>query len=152
MKITEQVSIDAPIEEVWQAITNFDDLASRISGIEKVEILERPDDGLVGLKWRETRIMFGKEATETMWITAAAENDCYETEAQSHGSLYRSRHYVADQGGTTELGMEFSAKPLTLGAKIMYFTMGFMFKGATEKALAKDLQDIKNAVENGGGS
>lgn len=40
-----------------------------VSGIISLNILHQPEDGLVGLKWEETRKMFGKEASETMWIT-----------------------------------------------------------------------------------
>jgi hypothetical protein len=43
--------------------------------------------------------------------------------------------------------MRFSAQPVTFGAKVMWMLTGFLFAGATKKALVKDLQDIKAAVE-----
>ena len=64
-------------------------------------------NGLVGLKWTETRLMFGKQATETMWITDAEENDYYQTRAESHGSIYISRLEIKDSGDGTELTMSF---------------------------------------------
>ena len=147
MQFKMRVPVNASKEEVWNAITDFDTVADRISGIEEIEILNKPPDGLVGLKWKETRTMFGKTATETMWITDAVENDHYDVEARSHGSIYRSRMYITDESGKTELGWDFDAEPQTIGAKILSATMGFMFKGATEKALAQDLADIKASLE-----
>lgn len=46
---------------------------------------ENTASGLVGLKWRETRMLFGKEATAEKWITDAVENECYKTRAESDG-------------------------------------------------------------------
>src|SRR5687768_2543408 len=91
MKVHAQVHIRAPKEAVWKTITDIKNAPNRISGIQKVEVLEQPPSGVVGLKWRETRTMFGKSATEVMWITKAVENSYYETRAESHGAIYHSR-------------------------------------------------------------
>ena len=149
MHMSAKVTVEAPVHAVWDIVTDIENASKRVSAIENIEILNKPADGIVGLKWSETRTMFGKSATETMWITDAVEDDYYETEAQSHGSVYRSKVYVADKGGATELGMDFSAEPRTLSAKILSATMGFLFKGATEKALQQDLVDLKTFVESG---
>ena len=147
MKISTSTTINAPKEKVWGIITDFEHAPTTISAIEKVEILEQPESGLLGLKWRETRVMFGKSATEVMWITEAEENGFYQTRAESHGSIYKSRMTVADTDGGTELTMSFEGEPQTTGAKVMSALMGFMFKGATKKAVAKDLADIKAKAE-----
>jgi hypothetical protein len=47
---------------VWAAITDIENASEIISGIENIEILEKPANGLVGLRWRETRKLFGKSA------------------------------------------------------------------------------------------
>lgn len=141
------VRIDRPRDEVWRVITDIEHASETISGIEQVEILERPPGGLVGLKWVETRTMFGKTATETMWITEAEENRFYRTRAESHGAVYVSTLQLSDAGEGTELIMRFGAEPSTLGARILGATLGRLFAGATRKALLKDLEDIKRAVE-----
>lgn len=74
MPVTVTEKIQAPRERVWQIITDIAHAAKTISGLKELTVLERPAAGLIGLKWTETRVMFGKEAAETMWITAAAEN------------------------------------------------------------------------------
>ena len=92
MKIKAKVSIKGKKEDVWDVITDIEGSVERISAIESVEILEKPATGILGLKWKETRTMFGKEATEIMWVTDAKENEYYQTRAESHGALYISRY------------------------------------------------------------
>lgn len=147
MHVKTEISVQAPKRAVWNAITDIKNAPNRISSIQKIEILEQPTNGLVGLKWRETRTMFGKQATEVMWITDAVNESYYLTRAESHGSIYVSRMSVEDQQGSTKLGMEFTCEPQSMGAKIMTTLMGWMFKSASCKAMHKDLVDIQRSVE-----
>ena len=148
MQVEAKVCIKGSKEEIWQVITDIENSAKTIAAIEKIEILEQPTAGLAGLKWRETRTMFGKSATEVMWITDFKENEFYETRAESHGAIYRSRLQVEEQDGETCLTMEFSGEARTLVSKIMSGIMGLFLKSATRKALQEDLEDIKAAVED----
>ena len=147
MKFEVNTQIHAPKEAVWKTISDIEHSVATVSAIQKIEVLERPEDGLVGFKWRETRAMFGKEVQETMWITDAAENDFYRTRAESHGAVYVSRLSVAEEAGTTTLTMSFTSEAQSLVARIMSVVMMPFFKGATIKALHQDLADIKAAVE-----
>tara|TARA_B110001452_G_scaffold238960_1_gene219731 strand:- start:252 stop:443 length:192 start_codon:yes stop_codon:yes gene_type:complete len=63
MKISVNTIIESSSEKVWRAITDFEHCESWINGILNVTILEQPENGIVGFKWRETRKMFGKEAS-----------------------------------------------------------------------------------------
>ena len=147
MKIESNICIDDTKEQIWKVITDIENSVNTIEAIEKIEILERPASGLLGLKWRETRIMFGKSATEVMWITDSAENEYYQTRAESHGAVYISRLQIETQGGETCLRMLFEGEPQGTFAKIMAAATSFIFKGATQKALDEDLRNIKTSVE-----
>ena len=92
--------------------------------------------------------MFGKEATEVMWITDYAENEFYQTRAESHGSVYISRLSVERIESCTKLTMSFTSEAQTFFVKILSFSMGFLVKGSMKKALMKDLNDIKAYVES----
>ena len=118
------------------------------SGIENVEILEHPKDSLVGLKWIETRTMFGKTATETMWVTEAEENHYYQTRAENHGAIYISRLEITEENGQNFLSMSFDGQAQSFGARIMSVIFGFLMKGATKKMIQQDLEDIKKVVES----
>ncbi len=148
MNVSVSIDINASAQEVWRVITDIEHSPNTINGIEKIEILQQPTDSLIGLKWRETRTMFGKEATEVMWITDAMENKYYQTRAESHGSVYISKLMITQANAGIVLSMVFDGQAQSFGARLMYGVMGFMLKNATKKALMQDLQDIKRAVEN----
>jgi len=150
MIVETQVSIDGPKAAVWNVITDIEHATETISGIESVEVLEKPDDGIVGLKWRETRSLFGKTATEEMWITDAADHEFYRTRAESHGCVYISTMSIAGNSGGNAgctLTMRHQTEPQTFVAKLLAAPMGVVFKGALRKTMLRDLEDIKAAVE-----
>ena len=147
MQVTVDINIEATKESVWQVITDIDNAKNVITGILDLEVLEQPADGLVGLKWCETREMFGKESFETMWITEAMVNSYYTTHAKSHGSLYISTLTLKEEANQTNLSMSFEAIGQTFMMKLLSGVMGFMMKGSMKKMLYKDLEDIKKYVE-----
>lgn len=148
MKISVHTDINATKAAVWETITNIEGAAERISGIQKIEVLEKPKSGLVGLKWKEERIMFGKTATEVMWVTAATEQKSYDVRAESHGMIYESQLRLEEAGNGTRLTMEFGGTPQTFMARVMGVLMSPFFKKATIKALQQDMDDIKASVES----
>ncbi len=147
MMIEAETLIQGSKQQIWDVITDIENVAKTISGIERIEILEKPQAGLVGLKWRETRTLFGRTATEVLWIIEAVEYEYYKVRAENQGVVYTTDIRVVEQDGQTLLRMAFRAEAQSFGAKLMSATMGFMFKGATKKAFVQDLNDIKAAVE-----
>jgi carbon monoxide dehydrogenase subunit G len=139
--------ISAPTERIWSVITDLDAAPDQLSGVESIERISGPEFG-VGTRWRETRRMFGKEAVEELEVGTVIPERSYTVEAASHGSKYHSELTVEGVGdGTSLLTMSFEAEPQSLGAKLASATIGLLFRGATKKALAKDLDDIAAAAE-----
>src|SRR5262249_54784038 len=118
-----------------------------ISEIEKIEVLEKPANGLVGLRWRETRMLFGKPATAEKWITDAAENEFYKTRAEDGGFVFLTTKSISESSGGTTLTECHESKPQGIKATLMSIPMRLFFKGVIKKALLQDLNDIKSAVE-----
>lgn len=147
LKVTANIEINKSRDSVWKAITDIENCAQMISSINKINILNNPAEDFVGLKWEETRVMFGKEATETMWITDFVEEEYYCTRAESHGSVYLSKLSLSKSGNGTLLTMSFEGIAQTYAAKLLSFLMGPFIKNSIKKALTKDLQDIKLFVE-----
>lgn len=144
------VTVRAPQEKVFEISSNIVDSAKVISGIQSIEPLT---EGPVkpGFKWRETRIMFGKEATEEMWIDAFEPPHRYTVLAESHGCKYHSEIRVDPSGSDPQscvLSMNFSGEGTTFFAKLMSAVMGWMMMGSVRKALQKDLEDVKAAAES----
>lgn len=164
MQITVSETIHAPIDRVFAVATNIPDAAETVRGINSIEVLEEAphadnNNGVVGkgFKWRETRTMFGKQATEDMWITEWTPPEGYWVEARSHGCHYVSSFTFEDLGSSsTRMTMSFDGTPETFGAKVMMKIFSFMNKKLTQ-CLVDDLADIKSiceaaAPDSGGGS
>ena len=147
MKLSVDIEIEKPKEDVWAVITDIENCDNFISAIIDLKILNKPENGLVGLKWQETRLMFGKQASEAMWITEAVENQYYATRAESHGSVYISRLSLSETGSNTLLTISFTAEAQKLLVKIVSACMGVFIKSSMKKALYKDLEDIKKYIE-----
>jgi hypothetical protein len=148
MIVEVQVNIKGSRSMVWAAITNIENAAETISGIEKIEVVEKPATGLVGYKWRETRMYFGKPATVEIWITDAVENEFYKTRAESDGYLFLSTMSLSESSDGITLTSSHDYKPQSTAAKLKSISM-FLFKGMIKKILQQDLNDIKSAVERG---
>jgi hypothetical protein len=147
MLVEVQVTISGSKTAIWAAITDIENAAQIISGIEKIEVLEKPASGLVGLKWRETRMLFGKPATADKWITDAVENEFYKTRAESDGFVFLSTLRISGGSGGMVLTSIHDSRPQRFVARLMSIPMGLLFKGVARKALLQDLNDIKSAVE-----
>jgi hypothetical protein len=147
MIVEARVTINGSKAAIWAAIANIENAAKTISGIENIEVVEKPANGLVGLKWRETRMLFGKPATAEKWITDAAENEFYKTRAESDGFVFLSTMSISENSGGITLTSSHDSQPQSIVAKLMSIPMVFLFKGVAKKALLQDLNDIKAAVE-----
>jgi hypothetical protein len=148
MIVEVQVNINGSRAAIWAAITNIENAAEIISGIMKIEILERPANGLVGLKWRETRMLFGKPASAEKWITDAVENEFYKTRAEDSGFVFLSTMSISESSnGAITLTSSHVSKPQGIVARLMSIPMVLFFKGVAKRALLQDLNDIKAAVE-----
>lgn len=148
MIVEAQVTINGSRTAVWAAITNIEKASDICSGVDKIEILEKPASGLVGLRWRETRMMFGKPAAVEKRITGAAENEFYQTRAEDSGFVFLTTKRLSESNGSTTLTESHDSLPQTFKA-MLTIPMLFLFKGMIRKALLQDLKDIKAAVEKG---
>jgi hypothetical protein len=146
MLVEAQVTINGSRAAVWAAITNIENASDIISGILNIEVLEKPASGLVGLKWRETRMLFGRQAAVDKWITDAAESEFYKTRAESDGFVFLSTMRISEGGGGITLASSHDSRPQGFVARLKSLPM-FLFKGVIKKAILKDLNDIKSAVE-----
>ena len=146
MVVEAQVTINGSKAAVWAAITNIENAADIISGIEAVEVLEKPANGLVGLRWRETRMYFGKPVSVEKWITDVTENGSYKTRAESDGFVFVTTMTISSSDGATTLTSSHGSQPQGVGARLRSAPM-FLFKRVVRNVLRQDLNDIKSAVE-----
>ncbi|MBL0180653.1 MAG: SRPBCC family protein [Gemmatimonadetes bacterium] len=146
MIVEAAVTVAGSRTAVWAVITDIEHAATTYSGIEKIEVIERPLSGLAGLKWRETRVLFGKPAAVEKWITDAAEPDYYIARAESDGFVFVSTKRLSEHDGVVTLTESHESLPQTLMARLQMIPMALFFKGVIRKAILQDLHDVNAAV------
>ncbi len=148
-EVTIREQIAAPPEQVFAVASDFANVPKAIKGIVRVEMLTSGPVG-VGTRFRETRKMFGKEASEEMTVAELEPPRRYVLVAESHGSRYRSELCFEPAGAGTEVVMNFRGEPLTFFAKVMSVLMKPMMKSIA-KLCAQDLADLKQSIEGRAG-
>ena len=148
MKMTLETFVNAAPDVVFRAGTDFANMADRMVGITKVEMLTTGDVG-VGTKFKETRTVMGKDATEEMEVTAFDPPRSYTLEADSCGSRYVSTFVLTPKDGGTKVALNISSKAQSCFA-LAFAPLGFFMKGTMRKMIQKDLDDLKRNVEASG--
>lgn len=146
MKISDRIEIDAPRERVFEVFCDIPHATEMLDAIEEIEVLG--DEGFdVGFRWRETRTMFGKKATEEMWVTKFERPVTFEVEAESHGTHYLSVYRFEPLGDRrTAVSLEFTGRPVAPAAKLMS-PLAILFKRSSAKAFRADLDQLKAFCE-----
>jgi hypothetical protein len=141
--------VSAPPQAVFQQAADFPRAADRIRGILRIEMLT---DGpvRVGTRFKETRMMFKRECTEQMEVSAFEPPHRYTLTSISCGCRYEATLRFTPARGGTDVEMTFDAQPLTFLAKLMSFMMRPMMKSCM-KLIAQDLADLKRAIEGTSG-
>jgi carbon monoxide dehydrogenase subunit G len=139
--------IVAPVQRVFAAFCDLSRAAEIIPAIKRIEVLT---DGpfRVGTRWRETRVMFGKEATEEMEIAALEPDRSYTVRGVSCGAEFLTEIRFIDQGTATLVEMELRTRPLTFFARLMA-PLGWLMAGMMKKCLAEDLEAMRKHLEIG---
>ncbi len=124
-------------------------LASNVAGapgvypsIKKIELLE---DGPMqaGIRWKETRIEMGREATLTLTMDRFDPPHAFAVSAEAMGARYVTTLSFSPDGEGTLAVMETVVEPLNFGGRIM----AMMSLGAMKKSLAGDLEHLAQAAE-----
>jgi hypothetical protein len=145
MRITLATWIDAPVEVAYAAVTDVASWPQFISGIERVEMLT-PGPIAAGARFRETRVMFGRRATEEMSVAEAVPLRRLVLTADNHGTAYRIEHSFETEGSRSRLELTFEGRPVTLLARLL-LPLGYLFRGSVERQIMGDLADLKSEAE-----
>lgn len=144
-------TIHASPEAVFAVLTDLDNASDVIRSIIKVERLEG-EGYQVGVSWRETRKMFGQEASEVMEVTGVDAPVSTTIGSPSHGVYYTTEFRCEPDGDDTVLTAVFGGVPQepSFLQKVGWTVFGATGMRASRKALEADLEDIAGAAESGG--
>lgn len=144
MELTVERHIPASQSRVWEVVSNLHDAANAIEAITKIEVLTGEEIG-PGTRFTETRVMFRREVTETMEITAWNPPESYVVGGESCGARFETViRCTPDGDDATMLSMTMKTTPVSFVAKLMRPIAGIMM-GSMRKMIARDLDDISRA-------
>lgn len=145
-KLSASTHIAKSPDDVFKLFADIGNADKYVSGIRKVEMLTDGPVG-VGTRFRETRVMFNREATEEMEVTSFDPGKSYRVETKSHGAHYTSTFQFKPEGEGTNVTVDFKVEPVSMLAKLMTPISRVMTE-STRKLLQQDLDDIKTYAEN----
>ena len=134
--------IKAPIEKVYKTVADISQFSEAIPHITKIEFLSDIKSG-IGTKFRETRLMKGKESSTELEVTEYVENDRIRLVADSHGTVWDTTFTVTPGDDGTELNMTMDARSYKLIPKIM----NPLIKGMVKKMIEIDMDYVKKFCE-----
>lgn len=137
--------VAAPPPQVFAKASDFAQAQHHIRSVSSVSMLT-PDPVGPGTRFRQTRSMFGREATEELEVIAFDPPQSYTLAGESHGFRLQSDVTCTPSGSGTEIEMRFSITPLTMAATLMAAAMTPML-GQVAEELSKDLDDLQAAIE-----
>lgn len=134
--------IDAPINIVFNTVADISQYSEAIPHIVNVEFLTESKTG-IGTRFRETRVMKGKEVATELEVTEYVENDRVRMVADSHGTVWDSLFTVNSENGQTSLTLTMDARAY----KFLPRLMNPLIKGMIAKAVAMDMDMVKEYCE-----
>ena len=150
VSMTSEFHIDAPPDRVFAAMIDTDGYRHWMNGFVGVEKLTEGPFG-VGTEWRETRRMFGREASEVFEVTACEAPLRLELRVDgkrgaSRKGEYRFQYVLSPEGTGTRVRLNGQIDMPGWIAGLMTR----MFAGMFKKAHDKDMRALKQHVEKQG--
>ncbi len=135
-------TIKAPIEEVFKTLATVDEFKQAVPHITNVEFLTDSRYG-VGTKFRETRLMNGKEVATELEVTELVENEHVRLVSDQGGTIWDTVFRVRQVGDAVEMDMQMDSIPHRFASRIITP----MIMGMVSKFVGQDMDSIKEYCE-----
>ena len=139
-------TIAAPVNAVFETVAEISNFTRAVPHIVRVEFLADQKVG-VGTRFRETRVMRGREVATELEITEFVRNQRVRLVSDAGGTIWDSMFTVTPEGDGrgTRLDLVMEARPYRLVARLFVPLM----RGAVAKAVAADMDAVKAYLEGG---
>ncbi len=140
-------TIDAAPEMVFSTVSDISNYSEAVPHLVRVEFLTDQRIG-AGARFRETRVMRGREATTEIEVTEFVANERVRMVSDEGGTIWDTVFTVTPlgDGGAARLDMVMDARP----HRILSRLMAPLIKGVVAKAIAADMDAVKAYCEGGG--
>ena len=140
MKISVSETIDAPLSDVFEFVSNPVLMSKAFpESVKKMEVLSDHEQG-VGSRFRETRLLRGREDVVEIETVEYVENEKVLSVADTGGSLWYTGFAVAAGESGTVLTVSMEAQAKSVFVRIANFCM----KPWLKKGGAQEMQGIKD--------
>ncbi|MEW6321716.1 MAG: SRPBCC family protein [Acidobacteriota bacterium] len=141
-----ETEVRAPIGEVFAVCADIAGAAGRVRNIRRIEILTPGGRSMLGMRWRETRDVLGREVSEELEMTAFEQDQSFTITSARHGTRFDVTFRFAPTAEGTKVTATLDIVPQTFGA-ILTAPFGVMLLSVLKKNLEEDLRDLKQAIE-----
>ena len=135
-------TIAAPVERVFDTVAHIENFQKALPSITNVQFLTESKTG-VGTRFRETRVMRGRESTTVLEVTEYQPNERVRLVSDAGGTIWDTVFTVQAAGGGTDLSLAMDARPYKLAARIMNPLVSRMIR----KAIEGDMDAVKAYCE-----
>ncbi|MFT4415012.1 SRPBCC family protein [Fredinandcohnia humi] len=147
IRFEEKRTFHVPQEKTFKGLLDINSAGHWMQGLVGIE---RLDEGpiQVGSQWKETRKMFGKEASEHFEVVELHEPNkivlrCDGTKGTTCKGEFVFTYIITSSGDRSDVTLHGEIKGLTGLTKLF----GKLMAGTFKKACAKDLDALKNYLE-----
>ncbi len=134
--------IDAPIDVVFLAVADIREFSQAVPEVVRFEFLSEVRSG-VGTRFRETRVMKGRESTTELEVTEYRPNEHVRMVAQGQGTVWDTVFQVQPADGQTQLTVTMDARSNKLLPRIM----NYLIRGMIQKAIEGNMDSVKAFCE-----
>ena len=127
-----------------QTISNPSNFRDAVPHITKVDFLSDQKTG-IGTRFRETRVMNGREESVELEITEYEENSLVRMISDAGGTIWDTVFTVSENSGNVEMKMKMDIKPHTMLARVM----NVIIRRMVVKGVEDDMDAIKAYCEAG---
>lgn len=140
--ITATRTINAPLGLVFQTIADPANFQSAVPHVKKIEFLSDKQAG-AGTRFKETRIMHGREDSVVLEVTDYKENASVRIVSDAGGTVWDSVFTVSEGTVGVDLKLQMDMIPHTWKARIMTR----LIRGFVAKGLEADMDAVKGYCE-----
>ncbi|HYR07216.1 MAG TPA: SRPBCC family protein [Longimicrobium sp.] len=143
-------TLPAPPERAFQGLTDLENAEAWMPDLIRIERVGGAAAG-VGSRWRETRKMYGKEATEEFEVTVFEPPSRFGlrvdgSKGTSGSGIYTFDYHLSPDGGGTRVVLDASISNVSRVRE----WIGKLFAGMYRKMIAKDLQALAEHLRRQG--
>ena len=138
------LTMEAAPEEVFSTVSDISNYTRAVPQLVRVEFLTEQKVG-VGTRFRETRLMRGREATTELEVTEYVANERVRFVSDAGGTVWDTVFTVrpAGDGRGTRLDMVMDARPYRIMSRLIVPLM----KGVVARAVGADMDALKAYLE-----